>query len=337
MACITSTITLPGSPVYHTVETILNTATATAINVITVQMTKGFPMEPIVSAGATSAIPMTTASRLTFSTEKAVAINPVLTAPAAISLPISLYVLPSGAGVLLPDGKVLAAGSITIVSGVQISLPTGTVTNVVVNGQLIPITALGSQVREFVEIGTVSTSYSALDSYISPKDRVLVLPDGQILTPGSSVIFQGHKIEFLAGVNGIRVDGLFIETLAPLIRDGTMIGGLIRFPDGKYMSVMSMTSYNQDKELWSSMLAMLATMPALSSNMSGALVMSGTKTASELLELTLLGLGSGSAISGLSPGMTGAVTGSANMVEIRFLGWILFLMASMMVTESLTY
>lgn len=153
------------------------------------------------------------------------------------ALPSSMFfrIAPSNAGIILPSGQTLLKGSETTLAGVVLSLPTGPAGVVFINNEPVPITALQTLDVGEVSIGTAAAPMAAFRDQLLSESSVLVLPDGQILRPGSSANFRGHNIEFVKGGSAIKVDGVEVGTQIPVMRDGRIVAGILQLPDGQYL------------------------------------------------------------------------------------------------------
>ncbi|ORX94932.1 hypothetical protein BCR34DRAFT_205159 [Clohesyomyces aquaticus] len=122
----------------------------------------------------------------------------VTQAPAVTQPSSTIRVLPSSAGVLLPNGETLAPGSATTISGTPFSLRTSSgATALIVGGVQLPI---------YPPVPTLPPGYSLL-----PSGAGLVMPNGQILPAGSATTLGGTTISLASLGSSIVIGSSTIE------------------------------------------------------------------------------------------------------------------------------
>jgi hypothetical protein len=175
--------------------------------------------------------------------------------------PLIVTTASAGIGLVLPDGNIVPTGSVATFSGVRVSVPKmfegAPLTAVFINGNSFPLPPSGNSGKESLQINPSPVPAARILDLLRKERPILFFADGQVLESGGTIMLSNHKITFSEDARTIEVDGILINTLLPIVRDGVIIGGLITLPDGSHIVVTSKSEFVGDSQLWSSMLDML--------------------------------------------------------------------------------
>lgn len=118
--------------------------------------------------------------------------------PPAPILPPGFSLLPSGAGLVIPNGQTLQAGSATTLDGMTISL-----------ASLGSSVVIGSSTIELSPSSVLPPDYSVLPS------GGILLPNGGTLTPGQATVVSGESVSFAASNSALIFGSTTVAVVSP--------------------------------------------------------------------------------------------------------------------------
>lgn len=169
-------------------------------------------------------------------------------------IPIS-YATGSASGIVLPNGGTLPPGSVTVYSGVTISLVPSE-TAIVVGGSTIPLAPVTAAAAPASIL--VGSSYIPI-TYATASGGGIVLPNSQTLQPGSATVYNGVTISLspsetaiIIGTNTVPLTPPATPAAASILIGSSLLpvsfatasGGGVILPNGATLLPGSTTVYN---------------------------------------------------------------------------------------------